>query len=262
MSRDDLYQHYRTYYAPNNAALIIAGDVEPEAALAAVRAHFAGLEARPEPPPVTAQEPPQWGERRVMVRRPGSVPYLQVAFHIPAVSHSDLYSLILLDAILSGGKSVSWTGGGFMGRSARLYRALVQTELATSAGSGVRASLDPNLFSFWLTVREGAAPEQAEAALLAELARLTEEPPTEEEMTKALRQSEAQFAYGRDGVTSQAFALAYFEHLGDWRNLARHTQRLRAVTPKDVRRVAATYLTEPGRVVGWFIPTPADEVMM
>ena len=148
-----------------------------------------------------------------------------------------------------------------MGRSARLYRALVQTELATSAGSGVRASLDPNLFSFWLTVREGAAPEQAEAALLAELARLTEEPPTEEEMTKALRQSEAQFAYGRDGVTSQAFALAYFEHLGDWRNLARHIERLRAVTPTDVRRVAATYLTEPGRVVGWFIPTPADEVI-
>jgi zinc protease len=80
-------------------------------------------------------------------------------------------------------------------------------------------------------------------------------------MTRALRQSEAQFAYGRDGVTSQAFALGYFEHLGDWRNLERHTERLRAVTAEEVCRVAATYLTEERRVVGWFIPTAVDDLM-
>src|SRR5438445_259667 len=78
ISRDDLYQHYRSYYAPGNAVLVIAGDVDPEAALAAVQARFGSLEPRPAPPPVTAVEPPQWGERRVMVRRPGSVPYLQM----------------------------------------------------------------------------------------------------------------------------------------------------------------------------------------
>jgi zinc protease len=254
ISRDDLYQHYQTYYSPNNSVLVIAGDVDPEPALAAVQARFGGLEPRPAPPPVTAEEPPQWGERRVMVRRPGSAPYLQVAFHIPAVSHPDIYPLILLDAVLSGGKSVSWSGGGYMGRSARLYRALVQTELATSVGSGVRASLDPNLFSVWLTVRDGVALETVEEALLRELLLLAEEPPTREELAKALRQSEAQFAYGRDGVTSQAFAVGYFEHLGDWRNLARHVERLRSVTPEEVQRVATTYLTESGRVVGWFVP--------
>ena len=98
-----------------------------------------------------------------MVRRPGSVPHLQIAFHIPAVSHPDIYPLILLDAVLSGGKSVSWSGGGYMGRSARLYRALVRSEMATNAGSGVRASLDPNLFTVSLTAREGASREQIEA---------------------------------------------------------------------------------------------------
>jgi zinc protease len=178
-----------------------------------------------------------------------------MAFHVPDVTHPDLYPLVVMDAILSGGKSVSWSGGGYMGRSARLYRALVQTEVATSVGSGIRASLDPNLFSVWLTVRDGVALETAEAALLRELSRLAEEPPSPDELAKALRQSEAQFAYGRDGVTSQAFALGYFEHLGDWRNLARHVERLRGVTPEDVRRVAATYLTETGRIVGWFVPT-------
>jgi zinc protease len=260
MSRDDLYHHYRTYYAPNNAVLVIAGDVEAEPALAAVKSRFEGLEPRPSPPTVTAEEPPQWGERRVVVRRPGSAPYLQVVFHIPSAAHPDLYPLVLLDAVLTGGKSVSWSGGGYMGRSARLYRALVQTELATSVGTGVRASLDPNLFSTWLTARDGVALETVEAALLEELARLTAEPPSPEELGKALRQSESQFAYGRDGVTSQAFALGYFEHLGDWNNLWRHVQRLQEVTPEDVQRVASTYLTESNRVVGWFIPTPAEGV--
>ena len=145
-----------------------------------------------------------------------------------------------------------------MGRSARLYRALVRTELATSVGSGMRASLDPNLFSISLTVRDGIDPLEAETALLRELKHLTQEPPDLEEVAKALRQSEAQFAYGRDGVSSQAFALGYFEHLGDWRGLERHVERLRAVTPEDVRRVAAAYLTESNRVVGWFIPTPGE----
>jgi zinc protease len=255
ITREELYGHYQTYYTPNNAVLVIAGDVGPEAALAGVRARFGSLEAAPPPPPVTAVEPPQFGERRVQVRRPGSAPYLQIAFHIPAVTHPDLYPLMLMDAILSGGKSVSWNGGGYMGRSARLYRALVQTELATSVGSGVRASLDPNLFSVWLTARDGVAPETAEAALLRELERVAEAPPMAEELARALRQSEAQFAYGRDGVTSQAFALGYFEHLGDWQGLAQHVERLRAVTAEEVQRVAATYLTADNRVVGWFVPT-------
>jgi zinc protease len=262
ITRDDLFGHYQTYYSPGNAALVIAGDVEPDAALAAVQSRFGALDARPAPPPVSAEEPPQWGERRVMVRRPGSSPYLKLAYRIPAVSHPDLYPLVLLDAVLSGGKSVSWSGGGYMGRSARLYPALVQTEIATSVGTGLRSSLDPNLFTVALTVRDGVSLETAEAALLRELARLTEEPPTAEELAKALRQSEAQFAYGSDGVTSQAFGLGYFELLGDWRNLHRHIERLRAVTPEDVQRAANTYLTEDGRTVGWFIPThrePAGE---
>src|SRR5262249_61806154 len=134
-----------------------------------------------------------------------------------------------------------------MGRSARLYRALVRTELAASVGSGVRASLDPNLFTISVTVREGAVREQVESALLAELDRLAGEPPEDEEMARALRQSEAQFAYGRDGVTSQAFALGYFQHLGDWRELWRHVERLRSVTAEGVTRGRAAYLREGER---------------
>jgi zinc protease len=257
MTRDELYAHYRAHYAPDNAILVLVGDFASEAALSRVQHHFGPIQARSRAETVRAVEPEQRGERRVTVRRPGSSPFLHVAYHTPAVGHPDVYPLMMLDAVLSGGKSVSRSGGGYMGRSARLYRALVDKELATSAGSGFQASVDPNLFSAWLTVRPGVEPRRAEEALLHELEHAAKEAPTSEEMGRARRQCEAQFAYARDGVTSQAFALGYFERLGSWHDMVEHVDRLHAVTPDDIQRVAAGYLVETNRCVGLFLPTPS-----
>lgn len=142
-----------------------------------------------------------------------------------------------------------------MGRSARLYRALVETRLAVSAGSRFRFSLDPYVFTASLTLRDGAAAEQAEEALTRALEQDARTPPAEEELARALRQSEAQLAYSRDGVTSQAYALLHFHLIGHWSDLDRHVDRMRAVTADDVARVAATYLCRENRTVGWFIPS-------
>ena len=255
ITRDELYEHYRTYYTPNNATLVIAGDVDAETAMRMAEDAFGGIARGPEPPPVRPQDPPQIGERRVTVRRPGSAVYLNVAYHIPAGDHPDTYPLMMLDAILSGAKAISWNGGGYMGRSARVYRALVETRLATRSGTGCRSGVDPNLFSGSLTVRHGTDPAEAERALIACMEGVAEDPPTAEEMAKTLRQAEAQFAYSRDGVTSRAFALGAFEAHTTWRDLERHLDKLRAVTPEDVQRVAATYLREENRTVGVFLPS-------
>lgn len=257
ITRDELYAHYQAHYAPDNAILVLVGDFAAEEVLRRVQHHFGPIQARSRAEAVRAVEPKQHGERRVTLRRPGSSPFFQIAYHSPAVGHPDVYPLAMLDAVLSGGKSVSRSGGGYMGRSARLYRALVDTELATSAGSGFQASVDPNLFSAWLTVRPGVEPHQAEEALIHQLETATRAAPAAEELARARRQCEAQFAYARDGVTSQAFALGYFERMGSWHDLFAHVDRLRAVTPDDVQRVAATYLTETNRSVGLFLPTPA-----
>jgi zinc protease len=162
----------------------------------------------------------------------------------------------VLDAVLSGGKSVSSGGGGYMGRSARIYRALVETRLAVSAGSSYRFSVDPHTFSGSLTLRPSGSAEAAEAALIRTIEGVADDPPTAEELDRTLRQAEAQFEYGREAVTNQGFSLVYFQLLGHWSDMERHIERLRAVTPADVARVAGTYLRADNRTAGWFFPTP------
>ncbi|HEU4752807.1 MAG TPA: pitrilysin family protein, partial [Armatimonadota bacterium] len=230
LTRDELLAHYRTYYAPNNAWLAIVGDVDPEEALEEVRVHFGEIPPGPPVPPVTAQEPPQAEERRVELRQPGGAAHLSIAYHTPASGHPDWYPLAMVDAVLSGGKAVSWGGGGYMGRSARVYRALVETRLAANASTSFRLSLDPYVFSASLTLREGVEPAAAEAALARAVEEVATRPPSAAEMERALRQVEAQSAYGRDGVTSQAFSLAFFQGLGEWSAMDRHVERMRAVT--------------------------------
>ncbi|MBI3911024.1 MAG: insulinase family protein [Armatimonadetes bacterium] len=258
MTADDLRAHYERYYRPENALLVIAGDVDAEDALRRVEAHFGELRAAPAAPedPIPA-EPPQEEERRVVLERPGGAAHVQLIYHAPPAGHPDVYPLLALDAILGGAKPVSWASGGYLGRSARLYQALVETGLATNAGSGYRVGLDPHLFGVSATVRAGSDWRQVEATLIAAVERLADQPPTEAELARAVRQAEAQFAYSRDGATSQAYALGLFATHGDWRDLEQHVKRLAAVTPADLQRVAATYLQARTRTVGVFLPNGA-----
>jgi zinc protease len=255
MTRDELYGHYRSYYTPGNAVLAIAGDVEAERAFEQVREYFDPIPAGAIPNGAIPEEPPQTEERRVEVRRPGANAFMSLAYRTPAAQHGDSYALAMLDAVLSGGKGMGWGASGYMGRTARIYRQLVETRLAASAGSAFRYSVDPHTFSASLTLRPGGSPEAAEGALLETLEGVAGAPPTEVELARALRQTEAQLAYSREGVSSQAFALVYFQLLRHWSDRERHLERLRAVTAEDVARVAATYLRPENRTVGWFIPS-------
>lgn len=255
ITREELLSHYRDYYAPGNAVLAVAGDVDASQTLERVRHYFEAIPAAVTPTRRPPAEPDQEGERRTEVRYPGANAFVQVAYRTPAVGHPDVYPLIMLDAILSGGKAVTWGGGGYMGRTARIYRAVVEERLAASAGSSFRFSVDPHTFSASLTLREGVTPEQAERALVAVMEGVADEPPSEAELARTLRQVEAQVAYGQEAVTSQAFALVYFQLLGHWADVEQHLDRLRTVTAADVARVAATYLRPTNRTVGWFIPS-------
>lgn len=246
MTRDQLYQHYRTYYVPNNAIAVAAGDFDPETLLGRIRELFGPIPAGPTPPPVTRVEPPQQGERRVHLRGAEPTSFIQIGFHTPDASHADYYPLVMLDAILDGAAAQH--------RSSRLYRALVDTELATGVGSGFGATLDPYLFSFDATVREEKAIADVEAALLAEIERAQSEGVQEWELTKALKQIRAGMAYAEETVTGQASRLGFAELIGDYQFFAKKLDCLQTVTPADVQRVATTYLTAKNRVVGWYTP--------
>lgn len=263
MTRDDLYQHYRTYYAPNNATVVVVGDFDTAYVRERVAALFGALPPSEHIPAVTAVEPPQPGERRVLVRQPGANASLQIAYHAPAAGNADIFPLIIADALLSGAKSMGMGGGG-LGRSARLYRALVQTDLAAGVGSYVRLTRDPHLFQFSATAKPGRPWEESlaaiEAAIFAEVDRLATEAPPAEELAKAIRQARAQFVYSGESATSLAFIFGYLETIASADLYAQFVDHLAAVTPADVQRVVRAYLTPTNRTVGWFIPAePAAE---
>ncbi len=215
MTREQLYQHYRTYYTPNNAILAVAGDFDGEALLARIQELFGAIPAGPALPPFTAKEPPQRGERRVTVEGPGTTAYLEIAYRAPRASEPDYYPLMVLDTILGGAKGMSLWGGGTANRSSRLYRALVETELASDADSTLSSTIDPYLFSFSATVRQGRTLQEVEAALLAEVQRVMDEPISEAELHKAIKQTRAQFAYSSESVTDQAYWLGFSEVIAD-----------------------------------------------
>lgn len=255
MTRDELYTHYQTYYMPNNAVLVVVGDFKTDALLRKVEHYFAGLPVGPTIPAFRGEEPEQQGERRVVVRRPGPAEYVQIGFHAPSCKHPDFAPLVILDAVLSGAKGMGFGGGAQTNRSARIYRALIETQLAAYAGSGFRAMYDPYLFELDATVQEGHSAAEIEAALLHEIEKIQQDGVEPAEMAKVIKQSRAQMAYSSESVTQQALRLGMWEVLDRYTRLDTLLDELAAVSAADVQRVAQTYLIERYRTVGHFIPT-------
>lgn len=257
MTRDELYAHYRAYYVPNNAIAVAVGDFEADDMLARVQALYGGIPAGATPPLVTRAEPPQQGERRVRVEREGSASYLYAAYRAPEATHPDWFKLTLLDSMLAG---ASAPGGSSVGnRTSRLYKALVETELATGVGGGLYPSVDPYLFSIVVTVRDGRTLDEVQEALDAELERLLTAGITQTELDKAKKQARALFAYGTESISGQAFWLAFSENFSSYTWYENYLEHLDAVTLDDVHAAARQYLRPSQRTVGWFVPVPDGE---
>ncbi len=258
MTRDELYAHYRTYYAPNNAIISVVGDFESAAMLRRIEELYGGIPPADLPKRFIRPEPPQRGERRVRVERPGPTPLLSVAYKVPAVTHPDWIKLFVLDSILGGASGFG--GGSVSNKTSRLYQALIKTELAAAFSSGLYPSADPYLYSIDLVLREGRTLEEVEAALDAELDKAANGEITQAELDKARKQARALFAYSTERVTSQAFWLAYFEHVAHSCDFfLTFEERLLAVTLEDIHAVARRYLRRQSRTVGWFVPTQESD---
>lgn len=255
MTCDDLYNHYRTYYAPNNAVLAIAGDFDTELMLARVRELFEPIPARPTPPRLSRPEPEANGEIRLTVEGPEDTAYLQVSYRAPAASHPDFHPMAVLDSLLSGPSNLNmFGGGGVSNKTSRLYRALIDTELAVSVHGGSSATINSFLYSFTITAHPDQTPEAALGALDAEIRRIQNEPPTDAEIARAIKQARAMFAFGAENITNQAFWLAYAEMFADYSWFTTYLEKLAAVTPADVQRVAQTWFRTKSRVVGIYLP--------
>ncbi len=258
MTRDDLYGHYLNYYAPNNAIAVAVGDFNAREMLARIEALFGKYKAVDLPKPLARPEPEQRGERRLRVTGEGETAYLQIAYHAPSANDPDFFPMAVLDSILAGASSFNmFGGGGTSNRSSRLYRAVVQTGLAANVGGGLSPTVDPYLYTLYATVRAGKTPEIVEQAIEAEIDRVRNEPVSQAELDKAIKQAKAMFAYSAESVTNQGFWLGFTEILGDYRWFETYLPRLSAVTVADIRRVAQRYLSSNHRVVGVYVPEKA-----
>ncbi len=257
MTREDLYGHYRRYYHPANAFVVAVGDFRSEELLDRIERAFAGLPSGAPPPALGVVEPEALAERRVTLRRPAPTAYLRMAFRTPAARDPDTTPLLVADAVLSGGKPLGLGGGGPMGRSSRLYRALVASGLARDAGSDIGLSLDPYLMAVGVTALPGSDPARIEAVVDDELARLREEPVPEDELGRALKQVRAQYVYSAEGVTNQAFWLGQMEIVDRYDRADTFVEALAQVGGADVQGGAAAYLYPPDRPLGWLLPAGA-----
>ena len=255
MTRDDLYNHYRQHYLPNNAIVVAVGDFQRDAMLARIETLFGSLPAGETPVLLLRSEPPQQEERRVTVNGPGDAAYLNVAYRAPSAGHPDYFPFVLLNAAFAGGSSLGLFGDGGSNKSSRLYKALVATELAAGASAGLAPTIDPFLYSINAVVRAGRSLAEVEGALDEELARLATVPITQVELNKALKRAKAEFVMAGESMTGQAQLLGMSEAVvGDYRWFETVLDKLNAVTLADIERVRRHYLRKKNRVVGWYEP--------
>lgn len=244
LTREELYDHYKEYYSPNNAFIVIVGDVKADEIMEKIKAAFGLMKRRDIGVTPVTREPGQKGEKRFVLRKEAELPYLMMAFHTPAFPHEDSAALDVLSTILSGGKS------------SRLYRSLVyDRKIALNAGADYSGMyIDPFFFFVWGTPAPGKDAAELEKGLSEEIGMIKDTPPSEKEVQKAKNQIEASFIFGQDSLYMQAMKIGTFEVLGSWKLMGTYLEGIRKVTPGDVQRVAKKYLTAENETVGTLIP--------
>lgn len=244
LNPDDLVSHYRTYYAPNNAVIIVVGDVNQQQILEKIRTTFGSIPAGPPLPELVVEEDEQKGERRIYVKKEAELPYVLSVYKVPNITHEDGFALDVLGSILSDGKS------------SRLYRSLVyEKQIAISAWAGYEGLYkNPFLFFSGATAGQGKKIEDVEKALLDEIEKIKNELPLTQEVQRAKNQVEASFIMQQDSIYMQARTIGSFEMTVGWKFIDKYLEGIRRVTPEDVSRIAKKYLVDEQKTTGILIP--------
>ncbi|MBB1268541.1 pitrilysin family protein [Shewanella sp. SR44-3] len=237
---DDLVQYHKTYYAPNNAIVVVAGDVKFDEVKRLATQYFGPIPAQAPPKAVRTVEPPQQGERRLFVEKASvSTPNVMLAYHVPATSDEDYYALDLLNSILS------------QGNSSRFYKSLVDKQVALAAETYLPMSFDPNLFYILGVANQGVDAQVLEKAMITQINLISTEGVSQAELEKVKNIKLMEFYQTMETINGKANTLGTYElYFGSFNKLFNAPEAYNKVTPADIKRVAAKYLVKSNRTVG------------
>ena len=249
LTLQDLEVYYRTYYNPANTFIVVVGDFEKKVLLRRIETAFGSIPKRSAPNQEKPIDPPQVGERRILVNRPAELPFLMMAYHVPNLREPESYVLEVVATLLSKGKS------------ARLYETLVRKKRLASDVQAAYPLLsrDPDLF----TISAEPLPEKELHDILKvleqEMERLRTTRVGNFELEKAKNQLRASFVFRQDSFFLQALLLARYEIASGWRAIDDYIPGIRKVTAEDIMAVAKRYLVPENRTVGILVPLPTKE---
>lgn len=241
LTHTDLQHFYDTYYWPNNAYLIIVGDISLERVKQSVHRHFAHRHSSPtSTPPVKIQEPRPLGRKTVHIERASPLSLITCAYHVPEVTHPDWATLRIIAAYLAESKL------------SPLYKLLVDTHRASSVSALLYPTHDPFLFTLHATASKGQPLDRVRDIIEAEVARLHTTRLVSKDLLRVKRRIESTLLSQRDGTQSIAHELTEYVAAGDWTLFQTLPARIQAVTPDDILRVSREYLRQEIAIIGTF----------
>lgn len=241
LTRTEAEMFFKKFYLPSNLTVAIVGDVDPKKIKELAEIYFSRIPSSPKPDPVETVEPPQLGQRRVIVQDPAQ-PFVLIGYHKPNINHSDN---AVFDAI---------TEIAGIGRTSRLYKSLVKEKkvaVAASGFPGMPGNKYPALFLFYAVPARDHTNQECEEAIYAEIDKLKNEPVLPEELAKAKTRSRASLIRQLDSNSGLASQLTFYDVVtGDWRNLFKQLDDIDKVTADDIQRLAKQYFTTKNQTVG------------
>ncbi len=239
-TKQDLENYFKTYYAPNNCVVVIAGNVKADYIKQLAQKYLEAIPAQPAPPAVHLVEPPQTGERRIVMKKQVATPYLMIAYHVPEAKNKDYYALNILSSVLSNGNS------------SRLYASLVdKKQLATNIFTSYGESFDPGLFQFYAVAGKDIKETDIENAIYDEIDKIKKDGITERELQKIKNQKLVEFYQQVETINGKANNIGTYEvFFGDYKKMFDAPTAYNKVTAEDVKRVANQYFNKSNRTVG------------
>jgi len=241
---EDLKHHFEMGYSPNNATMVVVGDVTSDEIFQLCEKYIEPIPTHAPPPPVTTVEPEQLGERRLVVHKPAELPLLQIGYHIPKTNNPDFYAVNILRTVL------------FTGESSRMYQRLVdKDQIALDVSSDVEPAFDPTLAIIYAQPKQGVDPAACEKAIYEELDKAKTSPISDQELEKAKNIRLVEFYHQMRTINGRANTIGTYEvYFGDYSKLFDAAKNYSAVTKEDVQRVAKQYFGANNRTVATLIP--------